>query len=242
MEINAENLEAKEKLVAVDVTAQVGDRLMSEEEFAKRDAERGVDAAGEPVAAPVEEKVLTATQALIKAAIERDLGYFEKTMNQRDPEHEGRTGSTFERRMTAKDLIEAEWERFIHPDILSFATAFKARIPGTVGVVDLASLPSGTDVRLVDPKDTSGSPGGGLTAEVYLTPEQKQDLKADFSVLILGPVSETDPTLTFWTVFPGMPIPAPRENPKYKNQIMGSERAIELWYRWAKVVETPFSK
>lgn len=141
------------------------------------------------------------------------------------------SGSTFDETQTVQSLIEANWEPYEHPAVLKGCTAFKAPIPGMLGVVDLAQFPSMTMVKLVDPKGTAGTYGGGLMAELPLKLEDQ--LIVDFSVIILGPEDGKEVVYTF---HPGDPIrPTMVDKAKWKNETVNIVQALERGFRYGKV-------
>lgn len=230
MEINAESLEApKERLIAVDVTAQIGDRLDSEEEFEARDAARSQ---------VVEEEKLSEIQERILAAIMAgDPEYLNATLTMRNPEHPDCAGSTFLKPISVSELVRQDWQPYEHPAVLKGCVAFKAPLAGTYGIVDLGDFHSSTKVKLVDPKGTAGTYGGGLLAEIPLASDKLP--KVDFSVIILGP---DDGKEVFFTVHPGEPMrPSSVDKEKWKGEEVSVHQAIERGFRYGKVKRLPAS-
>jgi hypothetical protein len=180
----------EESLVAVDATSQIGDRLMSEEEFAARDAARGVDAAGEPL-------VVSETQFRVITAFNTSaLKYLVQCLVDRT--QETAKGSFFTVSQTIETLKAAKWEPYEHPDVNAPAVAFKAPIQGTVGVVDLRTLPVDQVVTLYG-KSEDENPD--ITGTVVFPKDQLP--KADFTTLLLGPSDDGE---VVWTFFPGEPV------------------------------------
>lgn len=182
--------QTQQKVVAVDVTAQIGDRLMTDAEFAARDAERGVDAVGESVISGTQFRVIAAfNSSSLKYLVECLVDRTEATAK----------GSFFTAPQTVETLKAADWEPYAHPDVNAPAVGFKAPIPGTVGVVDLRTLPKDTIVTLYGKVE---DPNPDITGTVVFPKDQLP--KADFTTLLLGPGD--DGIEVVWTFFPGEPV------------------------------------
>ena len=81
-------------------------------------------------------------------------------------------------------ILEANWEPYEHPDVMSGCQAYRASIPGSMGIVSLTDLSDDETVMLVDYKET-----GNLSCVV--TVEDPSLIEVDFSVLIIGKSPET---------------------------------------------------
>ena len=155
----------------------------------------------------VAEKLSDAESARAKVAAAIDdaaaSGYLAKVLDQRNPSSPNRLGSFFTVDQTAESLKAANWRPFKHPAVNAPAEAFQADIPGTVGMVELSTLPMNMVVTASDPKGTHGSKGGGYSIEI---PMDANSLPTStYTTALVGP-GAAGPTL--WTVFPGDPFGA----------------------------------
>lgn len=137
----------------------------------------------------------TTTRDRIARAFDSAGEYFNACLAQRNP-GPAALGSVFLTRQDRASLLAADWQPYEHPDVSAPAVAFRADIPGTVGVVRLADLPPDTPVRLADPKGT------GFVEATALLPEGP---RATFTTLLLGPARDGSGE-TLWTLFPGEPV------------------------------------
>lgn len=137
----------------------------------------------------------------IASAVERTRrlipGYFEKTLSQRAELSGCAAGSIYEgidEKQLEQMLLNAKWEEYSHEAVMSGCQAFKALMPGRLGIVDLRSLPVGTVVSLDDRKNT-----GKVSAIV----QGVRGPEVDFTVIILGPEQDEEVVYTF---HPGDPV------------------------------------
>ena len=171
------------------------------------------------------ERVLT---AILRTKIH--LGdYWEKTLKGRL--ENGGSGSRFlsdDIVDVEEQLISAGWEPYpaVQHLLLEGCTAFRAEIPGKMGVVEIESLPECADIFLVDRKKT-----GFLSAEVA-SMFAKRSTPVDHTVIILG--QEAGHEVVF-TVHPGDPV-KPSQLKGYPRTIHRDE-AIALGLKYAKVVD-----
>lgn len=128
--------------------------------------------------------------------------YFDACLLQRNPGPQA-AGSTFLTKMTQADILNAKWEPYSHPEVKAPAIAFKAPIPGRVGVVSLDILRKREmlvgerlTLALLDPKGV-----GTVEATVVA----KAGIAVAFTTLILGPTRDGSGE-ALWTFFPGDPI------------------------------------
>jgi hypothetical protein len=170
-----------------------------------------------------EEIVLPALR--VRAAFENsDKGYLERTLTQRQP-GKGGAGSRFKRETSLEEVKNAGWVPYTHPAVVAPATAFRAPLAGTVGLIRLDSLQPDTEVVLRDGHSTdfveACVPGG-------------QGPEVDFTVVLLGPDRETGKEVV-WTFFPGEPI-GPSKIPAAGNdgRRLTALEAIGLGLEWAK--------
>lgn len=136
--------------------------------------------------------------ALAWAALrEIDPGYLAATLAQRVELSGEAAGSVYEgvdASELERKLLAADWEPYSHPAVMSGCTAFKAALPGRLGVVDLATLPPDAVVTLDDRKNT-----GTVSAVV----SGVRGEMVDFTVAILGLEGEREIVFTF---HPGDPV------------------------------------
>lgn len=126
-------------------------------------------------------------------------GYFEKTLAQRAGLSGKAVGSIFEDvdESTLEQMLRgAEWEPYSHKDLLPETTAFKAAIPGRLGIIDLRSMSADSVVRLDDRKGTG---------QVSCVVSGVRGQIVPFTVLILGPEQGEEVVFTF---HPGDPVRA----------------------------------
>ena len=148
---------------------------------------------------------------IVRNAFENtDPGYLETSVKQRNPGPQS-AGSTFLQAITVDELINADWKPYPHPNIQSPAVAFKASIPGILGVADIKSLPPDQEIIF--------QPAHGGKATVKDGPKQGQQLaeaatqipegnrEVEHTTLILGPSRGDPKKFTMWTFFPGDPTP-----------------------------------
>ena len=88
----------------------------------------------------------------------------------------------------------ADWQEVVHPDVMSGCTAFKANVPGLLGIMPIAKLPEDADLFTIDTKKT-GFIGIGCTGV--------QKMPVAFSYLILGMEGDLEVVYTF---HPGEPV------------------------------------
>jgi hypothetical protein len=126
-------------------------------------------------------------------------GYFEKTLAQRAELSGKAVGSIFEsvdEIGLEKMILSSEWEEYSHPAVMDGCVAYKAAIPGRLGIVELSQLPANTVVRLDDRKSTG---------QVSCVISGARGEIVPFTVLILGPEQGKEVVFTF---HPGDPIRA----------------------------------
>ena len=144
-------------------------------------------------------------------------GYFEKTLAQRAGLSEQASGSIYEE-ITAEQLeqklLTADWEEYSHPAVMDGCTAYKAALPGRLGVVELVSLPADSIVTLDDRKDT-----GKVSAVV----EGVRGEEVPFTVLILGHEQGEEVVFTFHPGDPVRPSQVQTESGMHGRQVTVSE-------------------
>ena len=133
-----------------------------------------------------------------KAFDNTDEEYIIKSIQQRNPGANS-AGSTFLNKMSLNDLVNANWEKYNHPNISAPAIGYKADIPGKLGVAELKNLPKDMKVKF-QPAHAGLGVGVEVIAEI-----PDNNLMVDHTTLILGPSRGDSSKLTVWTFFPGDP-------------------------------------
>lgn len=155
-------------------------------------------------------------------------GYFEKTLAQRAGLSQEAAGSVYEmvdESQLEQMLLTADWEEYSHTAVMSGCTAFIAELPGRLGVIELASLPSDKVVTLDDRKDT------GMVSAVV------QDVRGEnvpFTVLILGLEQGVEVVFTFHPGDPVRPSQVQHEAGMHGRQVTVSE-ALSMGLETAKI-------
>ena len=182
-----------------------------------------------------------------------DPEYLKASVVQRNPGPEA-AGSVFSSPVSPDDLISANWEPYNHPNINSPAIAFKAPIPGILGIAEIKGLPQEQPVRFqpahggkVTVKDEDSPKFGQQLAEV-VTQIPEGNRKVKHTTLILGPTKDDPNKLTMWTFFPGDPTPKfPDITMDDVRQSLGSQEetvvatiadASEMGYNFVKHVDS----
>mgnify|MGYP001257082858 CR=1 FL=1 len=152
----------------------------------------------------------TEENIVISAFQNTDPGYLEASVNQRNP-GPAAAGSTFLSSITVDELIGAQWVPYAHPDIMSPAIGYKANIPGTLGIANIASIPPGQPVKFQPAHGGKAvvreGPKAGMVLAEVVTPIPQGEREVEHTTLILGPSREDPSKMTMWTFFPGDPTP-----------------------------------
>jgi len=155
-------------------------------------------------------------------------GYFEKTLTQRAGLSGKAIGSIYPTMNEAdleKALLEVCWTPYYHQAIQKGCTAFKAGLPGLIGIIRLTELRPQTLVTLDDRKNTSN-----ISAVV----KGIRGKFAPITVLILGQEKGQEVVFTF---HPGEPIKASQvkaETGLHGKSITVTE-ALKLGLEYAKI-------
>lgn len=128
--------------------------------------------------------------------------YVETTLAQRNPGGSAQAGSVFAEPQTLGSLMRARWSPYAHPNVAPIATAFRAEIPGRLGVLPLEALSPNTPVRF----QAAHAGALGDTAEVVAVFDGDL-LEVSHTTLLAGPTREDPEAFVMWTVFPGDPVP-----------------------------------
>ena len=155
-------------------------------------------------------------------------GYYDSMFAQR-AELSGQAAGSIYPGATVAELQEriaaAEWEPYEHPSITSGARAFQTRLPGLVGICDLAALPPETLVTLTDPKGTGF---------VEATVPGRRGAECDFTVIIVGADEGRELVFTF---FPGSPVPPSRVQAEGRaGTSISAREALALGLVYGKIV------
>lgn len=155
-------------------------------------------------------------------------GYFEKTLAQRAELSGQAAGSVYEgvnETQLEKKILDAVWEEYSHPAVQAECTAYKAAIPGRMGIVALSQLPTDKVVRLDDRKNTGkvSCVISGVRGEIV-----------PFTVLILGPEQDKEVVFTF---HPGDPVRASQVQvePGMHGREITVKKAIAIGLETAKI-------
>jgi hypothetical protein len=166
-------------------------------------------------------------RAIAEAVTNSDPAYLAKVLAQRNPGNDNR-GSRFSRPMTVETLLEADWRPYRHPAVGKGVEAYRASIPGRVGMLELASLPPDTPVRLEDFKGV-----GHLSA---IVPWRGELPRVAHSVLLVG--RGKDGRRIVYTVHPGDPVRAASvRNPALAGRTVTAREALDLGFSLAKAGE-----
>jgi hypothetical protein len=167
--------------------------------------------------------------------------YLNSVISMRSPTSEDRAGSFFDTEVGTHEIMEAAERAEVYTpgegQSLPICKYFRLPLPGTVGMVDLDTLPEGATLNLEDPKGTVGTEGGGVSC-VYRGEGVDNLARADFSVLILGPSEEDESKLCVWTIHPGDTTPRPGDavnDPKHVGRTVTVDEAKALGFVLAKV-------
>lgn len=137
----------------------------------------------------------TIVQSAITTSRQVMEGYWLSTLTQRLP---GGAGSIVDGFASAealeKALFAAEWEDYSHPALMAGTKGFKTALSGTLGIVNLSTLPKEAEVTLDDRKSTGF---------VSCTVAGAQGETVDFLVLIVGEHEGKEVVFTF---HPGEPV------------------------------------
>jgi hypothetical protein len=155
-------------------------------------------------------------------------GYFEKTLAQRAGLSETAAGSIYESvnvHQLERMLLNASWEEYSHPAVMPGCVAFKAPIPGTLGIVELRSIVPDNFVKLDDRKGTG---------QVSCVVSGSRGETVDFTVIILGDENGEEVVFTFHPGDPVRPSQIQVEPGMHGKQITVSE-AISMGLETAKI-------
>jgi hypothetical protein len=125
--------------------------------------------------------------------------------------------------------MQADWTPVSHPTVRPPFQAYRASIPGELGVISLNALYPGSHVKLTDSKKT-----GQLKPVVMM--RRYRRVPVGHSTLILGPNPETGRTRV-WSFYPGDPQPLPpRVRPRFEDELITVNDAHAMGFEWADVL------
>ena len=127
--------------------------------------------------------------------------YLETTLATRNPGSAAQAGSVFAKTQTLKSLQKANWQFHESDAVKSPAMAFTAKIPGTLGIIELSKLPGSTQVRFQ--LSHGGTGGKSKKAVEVIAVFDNQLAKTEVSTLIAGP---HEGKVVMWTIHPGEPV------------------------------------
>ena len=190
---------------------------------------------------------------IAQAFANTDPEHLTRSIKQRTPGPES-AGSVFSQSTSIKDLINAPWQKYNHPAILSPAIGLKANIPGILGIAKITDptvpdeimfqLAHGGKAMTKEPNPETGQPE--VLAEVVANiPDNAREVQ--HTTLLIGPSREDPEKLQVWTFFPGDPTPRGPEitmrqiQEKYgtnETRIRGTKQdAINMGYEFVKHAE-----
>jgi hypothetical protein len=135
-------------------------------------------------------------------------------------------GSTFLTPVTWEALAAADWERYEHAEVAPGCQAWKALIPGFLGVMSLDALPPGSQLYLRDGHAT------GFVEAVYEAPEGAR-VPVEYTTAIVGTHEGVE---MVFTVFPGDPVkPSSLPAAEHKGREVTLAEARALGFRYVKI-------
>lgn len=166
---------------------------------------------------------------VITAINNTDVTYLAHCLAQRQP-GPGGAGSRFLEPIGLEQLETAAWVAYDHPAVEAPAKAYKAPIPGRVGLIEIATLDGGLELTLDDRKST------GFLEIVHSAPLGPI---VGYTTLLVGPDEEDAEKLVVWTFFPGDPISPSKLETEKSGKSHGDKitvgEAYALGFRYAKV-------
>lgn len=168
-----------------------------------------------------------------RAIIATPKDYLERTLASRAGSSPDRAGSYYVD-ATPDEVLEAiysaDWRPYQHPSIQAPAVGFRAEIPGMLGVVHVAHLPAGAELRL--------APIPKLPEKLELQVVTESDgIPVRHSVMLLGPHEGME---VVWTFHPGDPTPPSQYSnfPGLAGAVITPEEALSLGLSHAKIVKS----
>jgi len=177
---------------------------------------------------------LSASARVAAALLASDPAYVQKTLDQRNPGPKA-VGSVFDEPQTAESLAAAEWVVSDDPGVVAPAVGFRAPIPGTVGLVELAKLDPSTACVV---KPTHGGAAAFVAAFVKRDAVPAETVKVGYTTLMVGPKDKDNGDLTevLWTFHPGAAVRPSTMAPSAETEAVTTvEQAIALGFGLAKV-------
>jgi len=152
-------------------------------------------------------------------------GHLEGIFKQRN---EGAGGSKFKTKQTIESLVNADWKPYNHPAVKGGAKAFKAPIPGYMGLIELDSLPDDSIVTLDD---------GHETGFLSVTVPGKRSQSVNFTVLLVGDHGGKEVVYTFHPGDPVRPSSLPDAGDYKKGDQITVKEAKDLGFNYGKIVD-----
>lgn len=159
--------------------------------------------------------------------------HMEKTLRSRNPGPEA-FGSRWESPQNMETLKAADWEEYSPPGLLPQCEAYKAALPGRLGIIDLNTLPGDTPLEVV----VDGHDDRWKQAK-FAAPPGFELPRVGHTTLIIGPDEDgsNGGKDLVWTTFPGDPV-----RPDHSSELIGKTtvaEALAQGFLWAKVVLAP---
>ena len=181
---------------------------------------------------------MEATLMLVEAIRRTPGDYLQQVLDSRNPGHPSQKGSVWMASIDDKEdllrvISQEEVEEFV-PEGGGFVPRadrpcryIRVAIYGYLGVMPLADLPPETEVVLLDPKGTCGTPGGGVQAHL---PNGGEKLGVErWATFILGPNDTPEGEYILWTCHPGAPARyTPVDRPDLVGKTVTVREAIEF--------------
>lgn len=138
-------------------------------------------------------------------------------------------GSTFLVSTTWRELAADLWYPYEHPEVAPGCQAWKAFVPGFLGVMDIDALPPSSRLRLSDGHAT------GFVEAVYEAPAGAR-VPIDYTTAIVGTHEGVE---MVFTVFPGDPVrPSSLPAVEHLGREVSLEEARQLGFRYVKIRAT----
>jgi hypothetical protein len=146
-------------------------------------------------------------------------------LRQRNPGPQA-LGSRFFTPQDLASLTAAAWEPYWHQEVAPGCQAWRAPIPGFVGVMSLDELPPSSKLRLVDGHAT------GFVETVYDAPAGVLP-PVEFTTAIVGVHEGVE---MVFTIFPGLPVrPSSLPAAEHLGRVVTLDEARALGFRYAKL-------
>tara|TARA_Y100000287_G_C14218877_1_gene355084 strand:+ start:928 stop:1617 length:690 start_codon:yes stop_codon:yes gene_type:complete len=194
--------------------------------------EEYVDTPDTPILGEEGAEAHSATQRVRKALKETiGMPHLKTTFVDRNPGGDSE-GSVFKEKQTLESLMKAEWLDYSHPNIAPPATgAFITQIPGTLGLIELASLDPATPISM-EPGSKGNKPYVTVLVEKEDAPVEATEV--EHTILIVGPFQDKEEIV--YTFHPGDPIrPSSMRPSEATDNAKTAADAIALGFDYGKI-------